>query len=55
VLILIALLAGLAVGVVVGLWIKPTRHEYCEHCLQRLGCHCNKEVDSGAPRSARRA
>lgn len=51
----IVVIASLAVGVVAGLWIKPTHLEFCSTCGASLGCLACREVSDGAARSRRAA
>lgn len=52
--IIVIVIASLLVGVVAGLWIKPTR-QFCPSCGTSFGCLACQEVNSGAPRSRRTA
>lgn len=51
----IIVIASLVVGIVVGLWIKPTHLEFCSTCGASLECPACREVRDGAPRSRRTA
>ncbi len=51
----IIVIASLMVGIVVGLWIKPTHLKFCSTCGTSLGCLACQEVKDGAPRSGRAA
>ena len=51
----IVVIASLAVGMVAGLWIKPTHLEFCSTCGMSLACLACREVKDGAPRSRRTA
>lgn len=46
----IAVIAALVVGVVVGLWIKPVRLEFCSKCGASMGCVACREVKHEASR-----
>lgn len=49
-----AAVAGLVLGLLAGLWVKPSRQQYCT-CGSSLECMaCFREVDNGAsPRTTR--
>jgi hypothetical protein len=49
----IVVIASMPVGVVAGLWIKPTHLVFCSTCGMNLGCRACQEVRDGAPRSER--
>jgi hypothetical protein len=51
----IVVIASLMVGVVAGLWIKPTHLQFCSTCGTSLGCLACQEVKDGAPRSRKPA
>lgn len=47
----IVVIASLVVGMVAGLWIKPSHLEFCSSCGTSLGCLVCQEVKDEAPRS----